>query len=413
MRVITLASLCLFAFAAAAQTPATQTAPPAPVAPATPTSDATKVPLLSVTGVGLPQYPARDQEQGIVEASLGDSITVAANTTQLGPYLDFAAKQNKSVTLFLNGNDTGLSPEKVDRAAGRLQFHLERTSDNKKLWSSLLRDPFAHDGKRSVNASIGIAAGSPADTGRVFLLRTIKHVWYTWLWFLLLVAVLAWFAFLAVKRGLLRDAPNGPYSLGRCQMAWWFLLIVVSYVVIWLVSGDRDTITASLLGLMGISAATALGSTLIESTTGGGAALQQAAADALALQASETTAIADGQTADAAVTANATDPIAQKRLQDAQAALATIRAKLDQTRSILRGAAAVPKSRNLVLDILSDSSGDYALHRFQIVIWTMVLGIMFIVSVVTELTMLDFSAGLLATMGISSGTYLGFKFPEK
>ena len=41
-------------------------------------------------------------------------------------------------------------------------------------------------------------------------------------------------------------------------MAWWFFLTIVSYVLIWLVTSDQDTIPPSLLGMLGISAATAL-----------------------------------------------------------------------------------------------------------------------------------------------------------
>jgi len=42
-----------------------------------------------------------------------------------------------------------------------------------------------------------------------------------------------------------------------------------------------------------------------------------------------------------------------------------------------------------------------------------VLGIMFVSSVYNNLTMPEFSATLLGLMGISSGTYIGFKFPEQ
>lgn len=52
-------------------------------------------------------------------------------------------------------------------------------------------------------------------------------------------------------------------------------------------------------------------------------------------------------------------------------------------------------------------------HRLQIVIWTLVLAVVFVVSVAVSLEMPTFDAKLLALMGISSGTYLGFKFPEQ
>src|SRR5207237_7428638 len=56
-----------------------------------------------------------------------------------------------------------------------------------------------------------------------------------------------------------------PYNLGRTQMAFWFFLGYVSYTVIWLITDSLDTITPSLLGLMGISAGTALSEALIDS----------------------------------------------------------------------------------------------------------------------------------------------------
>jgi uncharacterized membrane protein YeiH len=46
-------------------------------------------------------------------------------------------------------------------------------------------------------------------------------------------------------------------------MAFWFFLILSSYLCLWLVTGDFDTITPPLFSLMGISSATALGAHLI------------------------------------------------------------------------------------------------------------------------------------------------------
>jgi len=63
-------------------------------------------------------------------------------------------------------------------------------------------------------------------------------------------------------------------------------------------------------------------------------------------------------------------------------------------------------------DILSDGSG-YSFHRFQIFAWTIVLGIIFVSSVYNNLVMPEFSPTLLGLMGLSAGTYIGFKFPEQ
>ena len=56
-------------------------------------------------------------------------------------------------------------------------------------------------------------------------------------------------------------------------------------------------------------------------------------------------------------------------------------------------------------DILTDEDG-VNIHRFQILVWTIVLGIIFAMSVVNDLVMPEFSATLLGLMGISSATFL-------
>jgi len=54
-----------------------------------------------------------------------------------------------------------------------------------------------------------------------------------------------------------------------------------------------------------------------------------------------------------------------------------------------------------------------ALDRLQVIVWTLVLSGVFLTSVIWYLTMPDFNTTLLALMGISSGTYLGFRLPNK
>jgi hypothetical protein len=117
--------------------------------------------------------------------------------------------------------------------------------------------------------------------------------------------------------------------------------------------------------------------------------------------------------AENAANAAPADLVVQKQLGDARAALAVVSAQLLKVNNQLSGITAVPQTRGFFRDILCDSNGTAGLHRFQIVVWTIVLGVIFLVSVVMDLSMPVFSTTLLATMGISAGTYLGFKFPEK
>ncbi len=71
-----------------------------------------------------------------------------------------------------------------------------------------------------------------------------------------------------------------------------------------------------------------------------------------------------------------------------------------------------PVSEGLLSDILGDG-GDMSFHRFQMVAWTIVLAAIFCSTAYSQLAMPNFDPALLGLMGIRSGTYVGFKFPEK
>ncbi len=62
-------------------------------------------------------------------------------------------------------------------------------------------------------------------------------------------------------------------------------------------------------------------------------------------------------------------------------------------------------------DLLSDANG-ISIARFQMLVMTIVLGLMFLFDVATRLIMPEFDASLLTLMGISAGTYVGLKIPE-
>jgi hypothetical protein len=95
----------------------------------------------------------------------------------------------------------------------------------------------------------------------------------------------------------------------------------------------------------------------------------------------------------------------------AEAARQVQMAQMQQRMADLEGAVK-SGSRGFARDLLWDGGG-MSLHRFQIVVWTLVLGAIFAASVYLDLAMPEFSATLLGLMGISSGTYLGFKVPER
>ncbi|HCT28935.1 MAG TPA: hypothetical protein DIW85_22350, partial [Stenotrophomonas sp.] len=69
-------------------------------------------------------------------------------------------------------------------------------------------------------------------------------------------------------------------------------------------------------------------------------------------------------------------------------------------------------SRGLLHDLLSDAHG-YRFDRFQIFAFTLILGVVFLSGVYNNLSMPELSPTLLGLMGLSSGTYIGFKLPER
>lgn len=329
----------------------------------------------------------------------------------------------KRMVPYLNGLALrGNYPEELDVSKNQVFFHLQITAENKQAWVDLLGAPSGI--RRPVTFSVGLENQSPFDSvydssNPVEL--TVISPWYGVIALIVVVVNLSVFIWLARKTSIIRGPgpkPTGaklrPYSLGRTQMAFWFLLIYSAYVVVWLITGALDTITPSLLALMGISAATGLSEALIDS--GKDAASQGQLQN---LTAEKRTLEQDASQMQAQIVQIENKPTMSpedisnrsnlsSRLYNHSARLSQI----DQEMQTLSPSANSDVSAGFLRDILSDGSG-VSFHRFQILAWTIVLGIMFLSSVYNELTMPEFSATLLGLMGISSGTYIGFKFPEQ
>ena len=166
----------------------------------------------------------------------------------------------------------GNYPDELDLERGRVIYHLAITPENKDVWIDLLGEPSAL--RRPVTLTVGPENGSSFDSvheeENPFALTVISPV-YGMVALLLIGITLVFLFWLATRTNIIREpgpppAPGKrrPYNLGRAQMAFWFFLIYASYMAIWLITSALDTITASLLALMGISAGTALGEAMID-----------------------------------------------------------------------------------------------------------------------------------------------------
>jgi hypothetical protein len=287
------------------------------------------------------------------EVRLGDWLTVDLQGLSLQQQ-NFATQYKSKLTLFLGdvpikGLCTDLCVA-TNTGQAELRFHLQRVDSVRDDWAALLGSP-GHF-LLPMHVSVGLGDDAPLssvnDTVGQINFVVINESWF---WVCVMFAVLLFLGVfaLATKTNALRDdGPELPagqlrtYSLARCQMAFWLVLVLPTFIFLWLVTGAYDTLTSSVLVLMGVSAGTTI-------------------------------------------------------FAHAQA----------------KPVAGPLGSKSFVEDALKDDAGSTSFSHFQMFIWTIVLGCIFITEVWQNLAMPEFSNNLLDMMGISSGTYLGFILTAK
>lgn len=343
------------------------------------------------------------------KVALYNELTV--QVANLSEYLKQPGKSPEKFILYLDSRPLkGVHP----RLAGEntLIFDIKRTPESKDQWNALLGRPFF--GRKGflypVRVSIGYEEEKPIRSTIDYPLVVVNKIGF-WVFIVAFAISLYAFVWLARHKGIIRDPcpdlppEQRPYSLGRTQMAFWFFVIAACYVLIWMITSDRDSLTASELTLLGISTATALGAAVVGSS--------KSSADESKKQALELERATLEKRLTQFASERAVQPLDKLSALNQEEAEKT--ARLDQVKKELADLsrqAAPQKSAGFKTDILSDAEG-ISIHRFQIAIWTIVLGVIFVAAVFNSLAMPEFSGTLLALMGISGGTYIGFKFPEK
>jgi hypothetical protein len=312
-------------------------------------------------------------------------------------------------------------------------FPLVRNDASKATWSHLLNQPVL---ERRIVVSVGFNNGEEIRTelrpdaqgdqkrDQQFFL-TIIPKFRTALGFIVILIALIAFFMLARYTHIIRDAnapcrPDGqrPYSLARGQMAFWFFLVIASYFFLWVVTGAMDTLNTSVLALIGISAGTALSSAFVDAakpvpdgSTGNQPIVDvtrphpEVLAELKELQSDTQKELEALQKARASIS-----PSDKQALEDNEQKQNEIRERLANYHW-QSAYFAWPTWKGVMYDLLAENNL-ISFHRFQIFVWTLVLGIMFVANVYNELAMPAFSATLLGLLGISAGTYVGFKLPE-
>jgi hypothetical protein len=322
---------------------------------------------------GTPRLPGKPPDNPGVETStyvrLGEEVTVCIRNLHDWIWAQDDKKNTlSSLRLSIGGHIlSSAAPSSIGPSEQEYLNFIPRldpaNSDDWKAWAEIVYAA-RHQGK---DKRVGRLAMTVAlvDSKEFFETTAYPRIGTggdSWYWILgLFILLIGTLLYLAAATDMLRYVvgakPQGgkrpPFSLGLVQMAFWFCLALGAYVYIVMVTRQVHVPMYSVLGLLGISATTGLAAVFVDK---------------------------------------------QKTSSSPEAQAAAV--------------ASPASSQGLWADILSDGDG-VSFHRFQITVWTIVLGVVFVWSVYRDITMPEFDASLLTLMGISSGTYIGFKFPEK
>lgn len=394
------------------------------------------------------------------EVSLREPLVVIV--TNAPSELIDAVTENKKLTLFFNDVPLrGLRTEAriVNSNLVRIKFQLELTEASRTNWIQLLRKHNFH--VLDMPVTVGLDDGSwvfhtpKEEKLRFRVLPKIEFV----VWIIFVALFLVCFIYLWGWTELLRDsgpaAPkrlHRPYSLARCQMAVWFALVIIAFIYLRLVTGgELDTITPTILALIGIGAGTALGAhaqddnkrlrqlrenleleakaNLKQEDLTRKEELEAWLTDTPKLEEERDTleyALGDDpnrvnmevDTLKAIRAKSQADNDRLTRLLDVQryqhyqiGKPEEERKKQNARRAFLAKILEGRASQGIKEDVLTDDVG-ISFHRFQMAVWTIVLAIIFVADVIGLVAMPEFSPTLLGLMGISSGTYLGFMLAE-
>jgi hypothetical protein len=288
-----------------------------------------------------------------------------------------------------------LYPTALDPDAGALHFRLGRTAESADAWNHLLTFPTGST--RTTKASIGFEGKAPIPNGQNFVLHVYRRGWLI-AFVIFLVMIVGLFIVLGQKTGILREAGwhsqygarANRYSLARVQLAWWIFIIIGSISFLAAVTWNRPDPGSTSLVLLALSSATALS-----------AALMDQSRIRSALRALDEFKKRRGQLMPSASnTANGRDETEQS----------WVLAEVNDEYAKAEWTVKTRLSHGFVSDISSDLNG-VSLFRLQLIVWTIVMGFVFVISAVINLKMPEFGTFLLFT-GMSMGIYLIFKSQE-
>jgi len=371
-------------------------------------------------------------------------VQVASSAALSAPLAGVDAKR---YVLFFDGREVKGLPDPIfDREQQSLVFELKRNDSNKDLWTALLGSPWPTDFWRPVKVRLGerpvdgvsvaqetISATADTPAASTLQLKVLPPARLAIA--VLLIGALVWLLWWRARvDATLRDnllpqiEPKfQTYSLGRWQMAFWFSLIFGSFVFLFVLTWDYNTLSSQALTLMGISGGTSLAAVVVDASKDSPADAVNRGLRALGLNSYADVVRVGQEITDRERSLNEAQRELSSLLTNAsqstadQTRIAQLRQEIPGLNSDILGRRGILRTyqdqitpfltQGWFHDLTSDLNG-IAIHRLQVFSWTLVLGAIYLIGVYRDLAMPNFSTELLTLMGISGAAYVGFKYPE-
>ena len=333
--------------------------------------------------------------QTACEARIGHSLRLHVQNPP-GP-----KESTSRLVLFLNGVAlTGVNALPTGEP-GWFRFYLRYEPGSEAAWKTLLHEPkFWDKNKPLVPVSLGVENSVAYDTAVRIRLGYYDRLWL-WIWWASSLATLSllWHFRSALKVPVTfvtqtegQSVPAGSevlkYSLARVQLAFWFFLILSGYLFVCWMTWELKLLNTALVGLLGVSGATAIGSAIVDKNK----AIMQQRSDAVELARLQQQGASLSQ-------------VQQMRKGRLETAAQLRKERVDRWRVDVRFS-------SFVRDILSDEDSDTGkveIYRLQNALWSLFLGITFVRVIWNTLALPDFDSNLVLLTGVSSLTYVGLK----
>lgn len=314
------------------------------------------------------------------EIGLNDVLIVSV--ANLDVFMKSAVSMENVILVMDNQRFDGIKADNIDLNTNEITFRLsldDFSGMNQKQWAEVLGKPNPWT-TRAVSVSIAQASGgSPISTAvskvdrvtdqNVIVPASLKdgfsmqiRIIHTNRFYAASVVVLAFVIFFTIKARsttMLRAASpedgtnsEGAYSLSLTQMAFWFMLVVISSIYLYTITSLYVPISMSVLGIITISTTSTLAASGID---------------------------------------------------------------LTKRKNAVRTGSTVPirQTRSMWKDITNDGSGGLSLQRIQVVVWTILFGFYYCYRVWATVSIPDIDSSMLILMGLTSAAYVGGKIPEK